>query len=760
MKYFVLVLVYLFFSFSYFAQDIQGKVVDRKNTLELSDVRIISTDSTVSTITSENGAFQVPKSGKYVFSKQGYEIKNVEILANLYVVVQLEAIPNQLNEIVIVSNNFQGQLKTLPTAISALSSKDIQLNNSINIAPVLNTIPGVFMHNGTLTTNRITIRGIGSRNLFGTAKIRAYYQDIPLTNGSGASTIEDIDMNTLGRIEISKGPSSSTYGSGLGGTIELIPNKGILDELSVNNGYTFGSYGLQKYLLQSNLGDSKNAATITYSNLHSDGFRENNETNRQTFTVASHHFLGDSDKLIFIGNYIDLKAYIPSSINEDAYMNSPNSAAFTWKRSKGYEDYQKGLFGLSWQHQYSEKTKQYTSVFASYQNSYEPRPFNILKEKTRGNGLRSRVISELNLFKKQLDWTLGAELFADNNSYQTFENLYQDNPPEVGSVQGDLLSDFKEKRSYFNIFFDSKYKLTENTVFSFGINLNSTSYTLNDRFIGNGSDFSGDYSFDVMLSPKFGLTHQISNDNMLYATVSHGFSRPSLEETLLPDGLININIKPESGWNYEIGSRGNFFKDKVNYEVAVYRMDIKNLLVARRTSSDEFIGINAGKTRYNGLEIAVNYFLLRTEDFRINHSNAFAYNDFQFMDFVDDTEDYSGNDLTGVPNLTFNSNLSLDTHFGLYTTLHYNYVGKIPIRDDNTVYSESYQLVNTKFGFKSKQEKKFQFDVFVGINNLFDEHYASMLFINASGFGGNAPKYYYPGEPTNYYAGINLKYVL
>ena len=759
MKSLYLILLLCCFSVFSSAQNSAGKVVDSDNATELSNVKIESTDGTFSTITSENGTFQVPINHIYVFSKEGYDSKTIEISAETYVIIQLLSTPEHLNEIIITSNIFKSQIKTLPTAISILSTRDIQNNNTVNIAPVLNNVPGVFMHNGTLTTNRITIRGIGSRNLFGTSKIRAYYQDIPLTNGSGASTIEDIEMSTLGRIEILKGPSSSTYGAGLGGTIELIPDKGKLNELSIKSSYTFGSYGLQKYMLQGNFGNFKNTSNITYSNLHSDGYRENNETDRQTLTLASQHFLGDSDKLIFVGNYIDLKAYIPSSINENAYLNDPKSAAFTWKRSKGYEDYQKGLFGLSWQHNYSLKTKHYTSVFTSYQNSYEPRPFNILQEKTQGVGLRSRVISEFNLFNKELEWTLGGEIFKDHNAYQTYENLYIDFPPETGSVKGDLLSDFKEKRWYYNLFFDSKYHISSKTVFTFGINFNSTSYTLVDQFTSDTVDFSGNYSFDSVLSPKFGLIQQINENSMVYATISHGFSPPSLEETLLPDGLINTNIKPESGWNYEIGSRGNLFNNKLNYDVAIYRMDVKNLLVARRTASDQFIGINAGKTQYNGLEIAVSYSLLKTEQFKIYHSNALAYNDFKFKAFVDDTADYSGNDLTGVPDLTFNSNLNIENSLGFYVFLNYNYVGEIPIRDDNTVYSDSYNLVNTKFGYKSNRNKDFQFDIFVGINNVFDIHYASMLLINAEGFGGTAPRYYYPGEPSNYYAGVNLKYM-
>jgi len=740
-------------------QNSTGKVVDSENSLDLSAVKIINIDRTFSTITDINGTFSLPKTDTYIFSKDGYLSKSIHIEANSSSIVALKANLENLSEIIVNSNNFQSKLKTLPTAISVISVKEIERNNTINIAPILNTVPGIYMHNGTLTTNRITIRGIGSRNLFGTSKVRAYYQDIPLTNGSGASTIEDIEMRTLGRIEILKGPSSSIYGAGLGGTIQLIPNKGSFDELSVNSGYTFGSYGLQKHVLQANVGTIKNTANITYSNIHSDGYRANNETDRQTFTVATNHYLSDSDKLTFVGNYVDLKAYIPSSINEGDYLNDPTSAAFTWGRAKGYEDYQKGLFGLSWQHDYNSKTKQYTSIFTSFLDAHEPRPFNVLKEKSNGIGLRSRITSKTNIFDNVLEWTLGTEVFKDNNRYQTYKNLYRDFAPEIGSVQGDQLSDFKEKRMYFNLFFDTKYNLSEKSIVSIGLNFNATSYSLEDHFTNDATDYSGDYDFGGILSPKFGLTHQITKYTMLYTAISHGFSPPSLEETLLPDGLINTDIKPESGWNYEIGSRGRLFNNKLHFDVALYRMDVKNLLVARRTASDQFIGVNAGKTQYNGLEIALNYQLLKTGSLRIYNSNAFTFNDFKFKSFVDDSDDYSGNDLTGVPNLTFNSNLNIETNFGLYAFLNYNYVGETPMRDDNSVYSDKYQLVNTKFGYRSNTDKRLQFDLFVGINNIFDEKYASMLLINAGSFGGNAPRYYYPGEPTNYYAGANIKFV-
>ena len=741
-----------------FAQKLEGKVIDSRNSIGLMNVKVTNSDSTFTTLTDLNGNFSLPKPDTYTFFIENYTSKTEYLNDVSFHIVELSPLRENLNEIIITSNNFQSKLNSVSSAITVINSHEINSHSNVNIAPILNTIPGVYMHNGTLTTNRITIRGIGSRNLYGTSKIRAYYEDIPLTNGSGASTIEDVEMSTLGRIEVIKGPSSSIYGAGLGGTIQLIPNKGLFTNRSINSKYTFGSYGLQKHLLQANLGNQKNKAKLTYSNLHSDGYRNNNKTDRQTITIASKHFINESNVITLLGSYIDLKAFIPSSINEDSYINNPTSAAFTWGKSKGFKDYKKGLFGISWEHIYNDYTKQKTSVFTSFLSDYEPRPFNILKENTKGIGLRTRLISKTKLLNKSLNWTLGGELFKDSNSYQTYKNLYNEFPPEVGSVQGNLLSDFKEKRSYMNLFFDSNFQLSKNITATFGFNINATSYTLNDLFMDDDIDVSGDYNFNTILSPKFGLTYQLTTHSILYSSISHGFSPPSLEETLLPDGLINTNIKPESGWNYEIGSRGNILNNILHYDVAIYKMVVKDLLVARRTSDDQYIGVNAGKTTYNGVELGLKYSLLNKENLKIYGSNALSYNNFKFDTFINDTEDYSGNDLTGVPKFTLNSSLNFDAKFGLYGLISYNYIGEIPLRDDNTIYSESYQLVNSKIGYKSKNSKKLQFDVFIGLNNIFNEKYASMLLINAGSFGGNAPRYYYPGEPSNYYIGTAIKY--
>ena len=754
----IIILLSFSISSSLYGQSSQGKVISLENKLAIPEVEITDENGKKVDISDYNGLFLLKSTGNYTFDKKGYISKTISIQGSKFILVEMSEKPLDLTEVVIKSSHFQSELKEISSSISVISENLIKSNDGVNIAPILNSVPGVYMHNGALNTNRITIRGIGSRNLFGTSKIRAYYEDIPLTNGSGETSIEDIELQGIARMEILKGPSSSLYGAGLGGSIQLIADKGLFNTQSLQSAYTFGSYGLQKFWINTNLANKTNSAKLTYSNTHSDGYRDNNELNRQTITLASNHYLNDKNNLNVLANFIDLKAYIPSSLNEDDYINEPTKAAFTWGQSKGFEDYSKFLLGLSWQHEYNQKSKQVSSIFGSLLDSYEARPFNILEQGTNAIGLRTRFIQNTSLWQKDFQWTAGLDFFNDLNLLKTYENLYQDYPPGTGSVQGLLLSDFKENRSYFNLFMEAKYHLSPKFLIDFGLNLNQTAYSLDDNFNQGNDNFSGDYRFDPILSPKIGLSYQLDESSMVFASVSHGFSPPKLEETLLPDGLINNNIQPETGWNYEIGSRGKVISNIFNYEISLYLMDIDNLLVARRVGDDQFIGVNAGNTIHKGLEITLNYFLINKEQLQLSHSNSFSLNDYYFKEFQDLDDDYSGNDLTGVPDKTFYSQLNLNTSFGLYAFLNYQYIGVIPLRDDNSVYADSYQLVNLKTGFKKGLGKHLLLDAQIGINNVFDEKYASMLQINAGSFGNNAPRYYYPGNPLNYYANINVAY--
>lgn len=753
-----ILLVNSFLSFS--QQSIKGKVIDSYNGVPLSITKIINIDTKNNVVSNSDGFFEVSQPGTYLFEKKGYVPKIIELINNQFFIVQLVLNSLELDEIIINTNLIPNKLKKASVSISIIPTDQIQRSSSTSFSPILNKTPGVFMQNAALNTNRITIRGIGSRNLYGTSKIRAYFKDIPLTNGSGETTIEDFELASISSLEISKGAASSIYGAGLGGVIHIKPQNGYFNQTSVHGEYNIGSFELSKQVVNLNYGKAKNTFRAVYSDTHSDGFRENNKYDRKTFTFTSNHFLSEKDELTSLVSFVNLKGFIPSSVNQSSYLNDPKAAAFTWKQAQGFEDANRGIFGLTWNHNYHNNIKQITSVFASFRDAYEPRPFNILKENSFAYGLRSRFLGNTTLFNKTVRWTLGGEFYNDIYAYETFENLYKNFPPQTGSVEGNQLSNFKENRNYYNLFFETNYELTDKTTLSLGLNFNETSYVLEDKFPVSATnlDQSGSFTFKNILSPKFGLSHIFSDNMSAFTSISHGFSPITLNETLLPDGQLNTNLKPETGWNFEIGARGEFFKNKLQYTISIYRLNIKNILVSRRTAQDQYIGINAGKTQHDGLELALNYNWFQDENLTISTFLNYTLNNFIFKEFIDDTNNFSGNDLTGVPSGVFNAGIDFMSTLGLYGNINYQFVGSMPITDSNSLYSDSYSLTNLKVGYKANINKKLRMYVFFGLNNIFDKAYASQILINATGFGGNAPRYYYPGNPFNYNAGIAINY--
>lgn len=757
-----LVTIILFFSCAKsFSQSFsKGKVVN-ENGVPLEETIIVNANNQIAATSNKDGIFNVEKEGMYTFQKKGYLTKQVLLKKNQFMVVQLSINYQELDEVIISAKHLPQKFKKATAAISLISNKDIQRSNNTDFAPVLNRTTGVFMQSGALNTNRITIRGIGSRNLFGTAKIRAYFKDIPLTNGSGETTIEDFELASVANIEIIKGAASSAYGAGLGGVIHINPQQVSFNEFSIQPEFSVGSFGLNKSVVTANYGQENSAFKAVYSNTFADGYRDNNTYDRKTFTLHSNHFFDENNELTVLASYVDLKAFIPSSINEETFINNPESAAFTWQRAKGFEDSRRFILGVSWNHKYNNAISQVTSIFGSFRENYEPRPFNILNEESFAFGIRSLLLGKHKVFDKPLQWTVGLELFDENYTHNTFENLYRDFPEEVGSVSGELLSDFKEKRNYYNVFAEVNYDFSKKTTVSIGLNVNRTWYDLNDRFTVSETnpDQSGSFYFDNIISPKIGLSHLLSKNISLFSSISHGFSPISLEETLLPNGQINTNLAPETGWNFEIGTRGYFLENKLLFNFSLYRLAVKNLLVSRRTNFDEFIGVNAGSTHHDGLEAEVNYNWITTDKITISSFTNFSLNNYIFKEFIDDDNDFSGNELTGVPSSVFNAGLDFNFAFGFYGNLNYQYVGSMPITDANNLYSEDYQLTNFKIGYIFAPLKALTVNAFLGVNNLFNEVYASQILINASGFGGNAPRYYYPGNPVNYFSGININYV-
>ncbi|MBC8756271.1 TonB-dependent receptor [Kordia sp. YSTF-M3] len=736
---------------------LEGTVIDQSTNVPLENATITDFDTKKSVQSDAKGKFSIPTKTIYarlIISHEGYYTYTLLNAAKENIIIAMYATSNALDEVVINGITINQKLKQATEAISIVTQSEINSENTVQLAPILNRVPGVYMQSGTLSTNRITIRGIGARSPFSTANIRAYYADIPLTDGNGESAIEDLELASISRMEIHKGPSSSSYGVGLGGTILLYPEYASFNASSANVYSTVGSFGLFRTVAKVSHGGENANVNVIYSNTHSDGYRDNNSLDKATGAITSNWFINDANELTFIGNYTSLKAFIPSSLNREDYENSPRNAATFWKNARGFEDFKKTLFGINWKHDYNETYTQKTSVFTSFNNNYEPRPFNILEEKATTFGVRTRLLATKLYSDSSLKWSVGGELFFNNYNGKQFDNLYQDFPDGTGSVAGDILSNINENRNYFNLFAEAIYTRKKLSI-SLGLHLNQTKYTVDDQI--NTSEGEQDYTFDAIISPKLGVNYEVSSNFNLFGSIAHGFSTPTTEETLLPDGVFNPDIKAERGWNFEIGSRFNTTNRKLSGSVSVYTMAVSDLLVNRRTATDQNITLNAGKTTHNGVEAAIRYEVLKNKHFELNSYINASVNDFKFKEFTETNANFSGNDLTGVPKSVVNLGIEITNYKGFYGRLDFQAVGKMPANDENTVYSDAFELLNGKIGYQNTIGTKFRYDLSIGANNIFDTAYTSQLQVNAFGNDTSA-RYFYPGLPFNMYGGIQLNY--
>lgn len=677
------------------------------------------------------------------------------LINNFCINAQVKSDTTQLSVVKISTGIINSKHQNSASSVSEISARDLNQTDGIIITTALNAIPGVTMQQGNLNTNRITIRGIGARSQFSTNRIKAYFDNIPLTNAEGESVIEDIDIETLGGMTILKGPNNSIYGSGLGGVI-------LLKSKTINNSFAktasqFGSFGLWRQNLSAGFQNDTSHLIVNYNHLESDGFRDNSNYNRDALNFSGSTQIAENSKLSFISIFTRLKAFIPSSINKTDFDNNPEVAPQNWAQSEGFESYDKAILGLNYEVNLSQKWQWSTSVFGNYKNAYEPRPFNILADKTIAFGFRSVLDHQSKLWSHPTKWTFGTELMTEDFTFSLSENLYQSQPGN-GSIEGDEFAKVNQRRNYINAFLTQETNIDDTLFLELGIALNSTSYNQKDIFENAENNSRERYSFETTFTPRIGASYKLSDNSNLFASVSNGFSVPSVAETLTPDGQINTDLKPERGWNYEVGIKSQLFDKNLYAELTLYSLQIENLLVARRVAEDQFVGINAGESSHKGAEISLKYSAAISKQIDIYPYFTGSFNQFEFKDFIDGDNDFSGNKLTGAPNYQWQTGLDLQTDFGFSFNFSILNVGEIPLNDSNALSTDAYSVTNCKAMYQFTLLKDISTQLTAGINNLFDAHYAASILPNAAGFGNALPRYYYPGAPLNFYGGVSLVY--
>ena len=642
-----------------------------------------------------------------------------------------------IDEVIVEAYQISGTLRRIPGSVSVISSRERRLTDGYHLPTLLNTLPGVQMQSGTPVTGRIVIRGMGSRTPYNTNRIRAWLNGLPVTGSDGVSSVEDIDMQSLGRVEVVKGPSSALYGSGLGGSLNLYTpffNRDTARMRLMN-----GSFNTWDMHLSGNRNLKNTNLWGSLSHLQTSGYRENSAYRRTSLLSAMSKKgpIWSADATLLLS---DVKGGIPSSLTKTMFEESPESAAPNWNAVKGYQEFTRVLGGLALTMRLSESADNRFTIFGQWNDNYELRPFNNLDDQSVNFGLRNR----LNIHGNKADLVAGFEIMGDSYKW----TLDKDNQ---------LINKNRENRSHYQLFAVSYFKPSPGLLVSLAGAVNHTRYRLTDLFLQDG-DQAGEYNFPLLISPRAGISYAAGRSVVLYASAGHGFSLPSPEETLLPEGTINTEIKPEQGIQGEAGIRLDLTERRVNLDAALYWIELRDLLVTKRVTEDIFTGINAGKTRHRGVEIKMHNNIFEKSGFpgRLESLVSFSRSVNTFTDFEDDGKRYDGNHLPGIPKQNIQLQLIWNPSLPLELVTHLGYTGDQYLDDGNFKKQSGYFLGNIKLTAAMPAAKFPGLNFFAGVNNFTNTKYASMVVVNAIAIGNNEPRYYYPGLPLNVYGGISI----
>lgn len=737
------------------AQTVTGQVVDSITQSPLQGANVVEHHHRTGSSTDIEGRFSLSLSdipSSILVSYVGYESKRIDVSSTEdSLIIELQPMDATLQEITVTSFESDQRLIETPGSISMVSQEPVRNTDGIRIPDLLNRVPGVQADQSHTADTRISIRGAGFRAPFGVRNLRIYLNDIPITEADGFTRVEAIDLQNIGRAEVIRGPASSMYGAGLGGVIRFETAKSPAGT-SVRARSGTGSYGLRTHTLSVSNRSEQSEIRVSGGSQTYDGYRAQSMDDRLFFTTTGSYYT-DRSTFNYIASVSNQQSQIPGSLTEEEFDSNPRAAEPQAVALNTGRDQRWTRMGLSHDFHFNKAVEQQSSLFGSFYELDHPLAFAYLRNGQQNYGGRTVTTLSHDLAGFSLRHNIGVEAMYQFVVGRRYENVAGD--------PGGILSDLETSVVQWSAFAQTEANLTDRLRAVGGLSVNKFRYDILDLLKANGNDQTGIQSFDLSVSPRISLLYLLTDDWSVHGGVSYGFSPPTTNEISLPDGSINRSIDAEKGVNYEIGTRGQFMDRRVNLDLTLYRMSIRDELVPRSVGPGQTLYENAGKTSHKGVELALNAIVLHRYSGlvrQIRPAVTYTYSDHTFDTFVVNGTDVAGNHLSGISPHSLRTNVDISTVGGVFLIGDFSFMDRRPLTDENSVFNESYAVVNLRGGIERPVGDQWNIRTSLSVNNLFDERYSPRSSLNASSFGGGPPRYYNPAPGRNLLLSVELSW--
>lgn len=661
-----------------------------------------------------------------------------------------------MDSVVVIGFDSEQQLREVPGGIHLLKSRDLKSFDDETILTSLNVLPGVHMEQRSPGSYRMAIRGSTLRSPFGVRNVKFYWNNIPFTNPTGNTDLNFLDNVHMQQIEVIKGPAGSVYGAGTGGVINMQSMPDEWQPASWHVGIQGGSYGFKKMEAEKYFGSADKSTILRVVHQGSDGYRENTHFERTSGEFSSRIKVSDAHTISSHLLFSAVDYGIPGGLTQEEYQENrrqarPNTGfALGSVEAKAGVNHQLWLGGIV--HEYHSNR---FSVKSSFHGSLNPfdHPFNsdYKKELKTVMGGRSRMDYYQPLGSGTLKATLGGEYQHGFNVARNFENNY--------GVSGTLNFDDELTSDDVILFGRLEYTFSEHNFLTLGVSRNFLQYGI-DRVVDNQLDttYQIQKTFNPVWVPRLGFSRMKEHFGW-HASISMGYSPPAIEDVRTGEGSINENLKPELGTNYEVGFRAALFQNLISVDWTSYYFNLRETIVQRTSPRGTVLFENSGSTDQIGMETLVNsrFSAGAKEQHMIQLVASHALHFYHFDDYSQyvgsEMVDYSGNRLTGVPRNVVSGSVRWEwLPVGLYANAMIQAAGKIPLNDENSVFSSAYQDVSLKIGYSFRWNNGAKAEIFGGVRNALNQDYSLGNDLNAFG-----DRYFQPAPLRNYYGGVKMR---
>ena len=690
-----------------------------------------------------------------------------------------DSVRYRLKPIVVTATRAERLAHRVPYALDVLGRENIQRAEiGVSLDEGLRALAGVAVNNryNLSQGNRVTIRGVGSRTPFGVRGIKVILDRVPLTMPDGQTQLNNLDLGSAGRIEMVRGPSSSLYGNAAGGLIQIQTQAPQATPVEVEPQFIAGSFDLEKWQVKTSGEMGRQSYLVNVGKLRLSGHREHSEASSLAVNAVGRHAISSRSSVGLVLNYLDAPYLLnPSSLSWEEAATSPTTTRFVIKQQGAGKKIEQGQAGLTFTHGAGGSDQLETTLYAFSRSLFNPIPGRIIELDRVGGGLRAQYNRLFGFDRSLLRWTVGVDAEGQDDARAEFENLgipealveTIDPSDVVDAVErGPLLLDQDERVVSIGPFSQLQWEPGRNWVATLGARYDRYWLRARDHFLADGVDNSGTRHMD-QLSPMAGLVRQVAPILAAYVNYSTAFQIPTTTElSNRPggEGGFNPDLDPESTRSLEVGLKGIWPQMRVDYDVAVYRFDVADMLISYQiqdSPNEEVFFRNAGEARNRGVEAEVRW----TPWARLGVSLAYSFMDFEFEDYVLETDSGSaqlaGNDVPGVAPHHLFAGIDYRHDAGGYAEINWQYAAEYFANDFNgppsgsskptrDFVNASYQITDVRMGWE-RVLKGIRAEVFGGINNLFDAGYSASIVPNAA-----ADRFFEPAPARSWYAGVNI----